>query len=277
VTSTGGPGWWQASDGRWYPPATHPAYLAPPAQPTHPWDRSTQPGWNAPPQRTSPFAIASLILSIIWLGGLGSLLGIIFGAVSLSEIRKSANRLNGSAMATAGIVIGSVGLLVTILLAIAIPLAVHTLQTRTQPVTLSIGEAAVPDTGVFSDGIGSVTVESFSEPASANIAVGGQKVSPAPGLVFAVADVRVCAGGAGSTTGVAIVRGNLTLTRAGGPAIYPAGDAVSPALDRISTLPAGTCRSGSVTFEVPPGSRPAAVTWVAGPFEHTFNWSVGSH
>lgn len=24
-------GWWQASDGRWYPPETHPGYLAPPA------------------------------------------------------------------------------------------------------------------------------------------------------------------------------------------------------------------------------------------------------
>ena len=27
-----GPGWWQASDGRWYPPHTHPSYQPPPAQ-----------------------------------------------------------------------------------------------------------------------------------------------------------------------------------------------------------------------------------------------------
>jgi uncharacterized RDD family membrane protein YckC len=33
---SGGPGWWQASDGRWYPPEQHPSYAPPPPPPTSP-------------------------------------------------------------------------------------------------------------------------------------------------------------------------------------------------------------------------------------------------
>ena len=29
-----GAGWWQATDGRWYPPETHPEYRAPPPNPS---------------------------------------------------------------------------------------------------------------------------------------------------------------------------------------------------------------------------------------------------
>lgn len=31
-----GPGWWRASDGRWYPPETHPGYRPPPPPPPSP-------------------------------------------------------------------------------------------------------------------------------------------------------------------------------------------------------------------------------------------------
>lgn len=30
--ASGGPGWWQASDGKWYPPERHPGYQPPPPQ-----------------------------------------------------------------------------------------------------------------------------------------------------------------------------------------------------------------------------------------------------
>jgi hypothetical protein len=54
-----GPGWWQASDGMWYPP--HTQYPPPPHAP-HPGYGVTPPGWVAPV--TSGLAIESLVLSI---------------------------------------------------------------------------------------------------------------------------------------------------------------------------------------------------------------------
>ena len=41
-----GPGWWQASDGKWYQPESHPNYVPPPTPPPAP---ITSPGWTQPP------------------------------------------------------------------------------------------------------------------------------------------------------------------------------------------------------------------------------------
>jgi hypothetical protein len=60
---------------------------------------------------TSPWAIASLILSIAsWLGliGLGAVLGVIFGHIALNEINRSQGQLQGRGIATAGLIIGYV-------------------------------------------------------------------------------------------------------------------------------------------------------------------------
>jgi hypothetical protein len=77
----------------------------------------------APPatRRTSKMAIWSLILSIVWLGGLGSLAGIVLGAAARRRIAGTGER--GAALAAAGIVIG----VLTLLFAIAywIFLAAH--------------------------------------------------------------------------------------------------------------------------------------------------------
>ncbi|APW60107.1 GYF domain-containing protein [Paludisphaera borealis] len=60
--------------------------------------------------RTSGLAIASLVLGILWLCGLGSLLSTIFGSVALSQISRSRGTLEGKGMAIAGLVLGLVGL-----------------------------------------------------------------------------------------------------------------------------------------------------------------------
>jgi hypothetical protein len=65
-----GPNWWQASDGRWYPPEQHPGYALPPPAPSWgqgPYGSSPWPGAGMP-AATSGLAIASLVLSILWLG-----------------------------------------------------------------------------------------------------------------------------------------------------------------------------------------------------------------
>ena len=69
---------------------------------------------SAPPrtQRTNKMAIWSLILSIIWLGGLGSLAGIMLGFAARRQIPQTGER--GSGLAIAGIIIGVVTLIFAI-------------------------------------------------------------------------------------------------------------------------------------------------------------------
>src|SRR5579863_3875392 len=46
-------------------------------------------------QETSGYAIASLVLGIVWLGGLGSILAVIFGAIARKSIRRSGGWVGG--------------------------------------------------------------------------------------------------------------------------------------------------------------------------------------
>jgi len=76
------------------------------------------------PAQTSGLAIASLILGILslLLGILTAIPAVICGHISLSRIKKSAGALTGKGMATAGLVMGYIGIaLLPILAALAIP------------------------------------------------------------------------------------------------------------------------------------------------------------
>src|SRR2546427_102170 len=77
------------------------------------------------PPATSGKAIASLVCGISFLLLPAAIVAIIFGHLSLSEIRKSAGRLKGEGIAIAGLVLGYLGVLaipfVLIIAAIAIP------------------------------------------------------------------------------------------------------------------------------------------------------------
>jgi type IV pilus assembly protein PilA len=76
------------------------------------------------PPQTSGKAIVSLICGLFFLFFPVSIVAIVFGHLSLSEIRKSAGRLTGSGLAIAGLVLGYAGLAVIpvlIIAAIAIP------------------------------------------------------------------------------------------------------------------------------------------------------------
>lgn len=59
---------------------------------------------------TNDLAIASLLLSIVWLFGFGSVLGIALARRSLREIRDSGGRQGGRILAIAGFWIGIAGL-----------------------------------------------------------------------------------------------------------------------------------------------------------------------
>jgi hypothetical protein len=147
-----GPGWWLASDGKWYPPelwtgppgsgpfpaagpgspqSGAPAY---PAQgPTYggaawsgqpvPYGQPTQYG-TAARRKTNGLAIASLVCSCagIFLIGLPAVLGIIFGFVARSQIRRSQGAQGGDGLAMAGII---VGFAVVALLVVVFAVAAH--------------------------------------------------------------------------------------------------------------------------------------------------------
>ena len=76
-------------------------------------------------EKTSGLAIASLIFGIPFPFFPFSIVAVVFGHVSLSQIKKSAGRLGGKGLAIAGLVLGYLGIamipLILIIAAIAIP------------------------------------------------------------------------------------------------------------------------------------------------------------
>ncbi len=66
-------------------------------------------------QSTNGLAIASMVLGIVCLYGLGSVLALIFGFVARGQIRDSGGQQKGSGMATAGIILGFVGIGIMVL------------------------------------------------------------------------------------------------------------------------------------------------------------------
>lgn len=105
------PGWWQASDGKWYPPEQAPGAISPPSGP-FPYPYGALPPGSA----SNGLAIAALVLGIAaivtsWLCGIGAVAGVlavVFGIIGL----KRADALPGrpaAGMAVAGIVTGAIG------------------------------------------------------------------------------------------------------------------------------------------------------------------------
>lgn len=66
---------------------------------------------TATPSRpaTNGFAIASMVLGILWLYWVGSILALIFGYKAKRDIAASGEKQAGAGMATAGIVLGWIG------------------------------------------------------------------------------------------------------------------------------------------------------------------------
>ena len=60
------------------------------------------------------YAITSLVLSLVWLGGVGSLLAVIFGAMSELEAHRRQRKASG--LALAGQLLGALGIVALIVL-----------------------------------------------------------------------------------------------------------------------------------------------------------------
>ena len=62
--------------------------------------------------KTNQLAIASLVTGIVWLWGTTSILAIIFGFIANGQIKERGEK--GSGMATAGIVLGIIGVVIIV-------------------------------------------------------------------------------------------------------------------------------------------------------------------
>ncbi len=65
------------------------------------------------PTRTNGFAVASLVLGIVWIYAAGSVLALVFGYIARSQIRNDPT-FRGDGMAIAGIMLGWAGIVGTI-------------------------------------------------------------------------------------------------------------------------------------------------------------------
>jgi len=88
---------------------------------------STVPGTGSPEAmhqhpRTNGYAIASMVLGILWIWWIGSALALIFGYVAKNQIDRSNGMETGRGMAIAGIILGwvGVGLLVLGIIGVAV-------------------------------------------------------------------------------------------------------------------------------------------------------------
>jgi Domain of unknown function (DUF4190)/Protein of unknown function (DUF2510) len=100
------------------PSAPPPPPLAPPPPP-----QVAYPAYMVQRQSTNGFAIASMVLGIVWIYWIGSVLALVFGYMAKRQIKDSQGREGGDGMATAGIVLGWLGvaaLVVVIALAIIV-------------------------------------------------------------------------------------------------------------------------------------------------------------
>lgn len=81
--------------GPWAPPPAGNQYPGPP------------PPYYAPQRAVNGMAIASMVLGIVWIYWIGSVLALVFGYIAKRQIAE--RNESGSGMATAGIVLGWVG------------------------------------------------------------------------------------------------------------------------------------------------------------------------
>ena len=121
-TTAQGPGWWLASDGKWYPPEL---WTGPPTQgaawtPAQPAQPTSPPGYagygtgspyapygQAAQQTTNGLATAALICGCAgFLFFIPGILGIVFGFIARGQIKRSNGKQKGDGMAIAGIIVG---------------------------------------------------------------------------------------------------------------------------------------------------------------------------
>ncbi len=226
--------------------------------------------------RTSRLAIASLVLSVLWIGGLGSLLAVIFAVVARQHLRETGPWEGGEELARAGLILGIVGLVGTVVLFgigvnqgpsdnTAFP---HIPAEHLRIVSVArIGQqiSLRRNTNAYSSGIARVTVLSLTVPAVSQ----ESDVQPTQGYELAIAQAQFCAGPVtvGNPPSVELLVGHDVVVG------DPVGDAQVPGLDQIPSIDANQCVTGYQTFELADGTTPSAVVFTDGDASSTYEWT----
>jgi hypothetical protein len=262
-TTSQGPGWWLASDGRWYPPEQQPGttqVLAPPIARYSPVSQ---------PPTTSGLALASLVLSVVWLAGVGSVLAIVFGFMARSEIRRSNGAKSGGAMAVAGIVIGFVGVagLAPVIVGIGVlGTAATNLALNLRPTVVTYG-TTVNVASSLNPGLKTMTVYPLGFPTSSTGAPSGDSI--------AVSRMRICADGSGSQSGFNGVLMNAYFADESTAGLDPVATVQGMGQNLAAVtggIPANGCLSGYVAFDVRTGTHPIGVEYDSNVFR-TIQWT----
>jgi hypothetical protein len=260
-----GPGWWQASDGKWYAPELHPQNASAPL-----------PGFGlsqAPQEAvvrqssTSGLAVASLVLSIVWIGGLGSLLAVIFGFVARSNTKRSHGQLKGDGLALAGIIVGVVGILGSVLIIAGLSIFAHKIEQALTTRYVSLG-TTVNVNSFDSSGIRTVTVGPI------RYGVAGLP-GPTAGREYVAAHVVECAGSGGSQNGPEISAFSLLFP--GGQSVFANGVTLHPDLNSFQSIRADSCIGGWLSFEIAKGTHPDAVSYAPFFIINSYEWRLTAH
>jgi hypothetical protein len=212
-------------------------------------------------------AVASLVLSLVWLGGLGSLLAVIFGARARGQIRRSPETQSGSGLATAGLVIGILGLIGAVITWAAVFTVGNEVKKTVTPAnkTARVGQAIdVEQAG----GLASIAVVRVEHPVPGR----SQFESAGAGKEFAVAEIKLCAGSAGSHEGITMLFLSLVFPdgTTEGPSLFNARE---PRVSQFDALGPNQCGQGFATFAIRSGTNPSAVRYRTSPFR-TYEWTL---
>jgi hypothetical protein len=262
-----GPGWWLASGGRWYAPDDRPGYVLAPPDPAYAYPQYSGYYQYPAPRPTNGLAIASLILSILWLIGLGSVLAVIFASVALSKIKASHGQQEGRGLALAGLIIGIVGLIGTVGFFLIVTTSASGINQATKEIPASKPPSVAPPRATKENTVNQlgVTVNVREPSATGFTKVLVQDVAyPVPEGVgtVAIASVRVCAGTGGSQSAASSQA--IVMRFSGGHVPHSGPDA-------IPSLGSSACTDAELYFELPPGSRPTYVAY------RQYRWMVPAH
>ncbi len=213
--------------------------------------------------------MASLVLGILWLGGMGSILAIIFGASARKTIRRSAGWVTGDGLAISGLVLGCVGLIGAIVFYVGVGVAAsHISKELHQSVNtevVAMGQT-ISTPSALDGGLASLTVYSLEFPLSASGHIG-----PPAGDLLAAADVKLCAGPEGAR--IDFLRSDMVMTSINGDqgSLTPIPTTAGSSMDLDQPLAANQCLRGHLSFQYQNGDTPSGVNYSIAPFE-SYEW-----
>ncbi|MFB9314756.1 DUF4190 domain-containing protein [Nocardioides plantarum] len=103
---------------------SHQPYQPSQAPQPSPYGAPPSPYGYAPPRGTNGLAIASLVSSLVWVCGVGSIAAVICGHVARSQVKRTGEQ--GAGLALAGLIIGYLGIAVVVLYVVVVLVTVAT-------------------------------------------------------------------------------------------------------------------------------------------------------